>query len=478
MQLSRTAKIRDRLSWATCVLLTGLAAQASEGDGGDSGDTGDSADESWGGGDTTATSSADIGGLYYQEDAGRVAVAEGVAAIKNVQEDESAWNLHLTVDSLSGGSPNGALPSRAAQTFANPSGHSLQATQVVQTPGGVQTCTTASGSAYACGSTAGGSSVQANPTLYTVAPGALPLDKTFHDQREAVSLSYMTPPGPTSHWTAGGDYSHEMDFQSMSVNASWAQDFDEKNTTLTLGTNLEYDTNNPVGGTPVPLSNYTTFSRQGNLSKSVGDILLGLTQVMTRRWLTEFNIAVDNSQGYQNDPYKVVSGLDAQGNVVGYIYENRPTRRFKRSLFWDNRYAFDEDTLDLSMRYMSDDWGIHSETADVHYRSEIGDSGQFVEAHYRWYHQTAASFYRLYVVQGQPYLKYVSADPRLGEFSAQTLGFKYGYAFDKDSEVSLRVERYQQKTVVNMPVLQQLQGLNLYPGLGATIVEADLQFKF
>ncbi len=52
MQLTTSAKIRDRLSLATCCLLTGLATQASEGDG----DSGDSSGGSWSGSDTSATS--------------------------------------------------------------------------------------------------------------------------------------------------------------------------------------------------------------------------------------------------------------------------------------------------------------------------------------------------------------------------------------------------------------------------------------
>ncbi len=263
----------------------------------------------------------------------------------------------------------------------------------------------------------------------------------------------------------------------MSVQGSVAQDFNQKNTTLALGVNLEHDTNNPVGGTPQPLSNYSLFEKTSNSSKNLADVLLGLTQIMTERWLTAINISGEQSHGYMNDPYKIVSGLDAQGNVVGYIYENRPTARNKTVLFWDNRYAFDHDSMDISLRSMRDSWQIHSLTADLHNRYLLGD-GQFVELHYRWYRQSAAYFYRLYVLQGQPYLNEVSADPRLGAFDARTVGIKYGYALDQDSTISIRLERYQQYTHISQSVLPQLQGLNLYPGLGATFVEADLQFKY
>ncbi len=460
-------RIKDHLALASCLLITGMTVQADL--------TDDGSDNS--GSSTSPLSSADMGVLFYQEDAHRVQAAEGVIALHNVQPDESSWDVHLTMDALSGGSPNGALPSRLAQTFANPSGHSLQATKVVQTAPGVQTCTTASGTAYACGVTTGGSSVVGNSSLYNVPAGSLPLDGSFHDRREAVDLSYASPSVDTWHWNTGGAYSHEMDFQSMSLQGSVAQDFNQKNTTLSLGVNLEHDINNPVGGTPQPLSNYSLFEKTNNAGKNVADVLFGLTQIMTERWLTVVNVSGEQAHGYMNDPYKIVSGLDAQGNVVGYIFENRPTVRNKTVFFWDNRYAFDHDSVDLSLRSMRDSWQIHSLTADLHNRFLLGN-GQFVELHYRWYRQSAAYFYRLYVEQGQPYLNDVSADPRLGAFDARTIGIKYGYAFDQDSTISVRLERYQQYTRVSQLILPQLQGLNLYPGLGATFVEADLQFKY
>ena len=40
-------------------------------------------------------------------------------------------------------------------------------------------------------------------------------------------------------------------------------------------------------------------------------MLLGVTQVMTRNWLTEFNISVDRFKGYLNDPYKITSIINS-----------------------------------------------------------------------------------------------------------------------------------------------------------------------
>ena len=38
--------------------------------------------------------------------------------------------------------------------------------------------------------------------------------------------------------------------------------------------------------------------------------MLGLTEVMTRRWLMQLNYSYDAQSGYQNDPYRIISVVD------------------------------------------------------------------------------------------------------------------------------------------------------------------------
>ncbi|MDO8332065.1 MAG: DUF3570 domain-containing protein [Fluviicoccus sp.] len=455
MQLNQGGMIREGLALAVCVLLTGAPAQAY--------DIESAAEDS-------ATGSTNLGVLSYQEGDGRIKVSKYQANVRNVWSEDSEFSIDLSVDSLSGGSPNGALPSRSVQTFATPSGRSLQ--KPVKKAPTVQTCTTPSGTTYNC--TAGSSE---KSSIYDVSAGQLPMDNSFSDKRQAISMSYGGSLAPSTRLALGGAFSTEADYQSLSANVALTQSFNQKNTTLSLGVNVERDSSSPVGGTPLPLSNYALFQRQGDQTKAVNDVLLGVTQVMTRRWLTRLNLSADNAQGYHNDPYKIVSALDSTGRVVGYLYENRPDQRSRRSLYWENRYALDRDTITASVRAMRDDWGMNSKTVDLRYRYVWSDGG-FIEPHLRWYTQTAADFYRLYVMQGDPYLKAVSADSRLGGFTAKTVGVKLGYEMSRDSVFSLRFERYQQTGEVNMAGLPQLQGLDLNPGLSATIVSADLQFKF
>ena len=79
--------------------------------------------------------------------------------------------------------------------------------------------------------------------------------------------------------------SYEDDFLSASLSASIERDFNQKNTTLSFGVNDENDLLHPIGGAPVPGSDYLLFEKSGHKSKNGVGALFGVTQVMNRRWI-------------------------------------------------------------------------------------------------------------------------------------------------------------------------------------------------
>lgn len=437
-----TKDIRFKLATACCAVL-GTGANAETGS--DSG-----------------TSSVDFGVLSYSESDGRVKALEPMVILKQLFPDESVLSLRLTLDTLSGASPNGALPSKSAQTFTTPSGNA----------GGQS----GGGNADEDGedddeeSGAGGS--------YTSKPGELPLDPNFKDTRKAVAASYTYPWMTDSKLTVGGAYSTEIDFTSYSANIGVSQDLFQKNTTLSVSANFEHDDISAIGSTPVPMTLYADELRQGDQTKTVNTWVFGVTQVLNRRWLTHVNYGIDKASGYQTDPYKIVSELDTIGNVSGYIYEGRPDQRTRKSIYWENKIAVGNDVLDIAYRKMSDDWSIKSDTIDMRYRWQLMRNF-YLEPHYRIYRQTAADFYRLYLNDAASTPEYASADPRLGAFDANTLGIKAGYLFGGNNEVNFRIEQYKQEgrdLPSNLPT--RLQGLDLYPGLTALILQAGVHFEF
>jgi hypothetical protein len=54
----------------------------------------------------------------------------------------------------------------------------------------------------------------------------------------------------------------------------------------------------------------------GGKTKDGVGVLLGVTQVMTRNWLSEFNISIDRFHGYLNDPYKFTSIINSAGGTT------------------------------------------------------------------------------------------------------------------------------------------------------------------
>ncbi len=404
--------------------------------------------------------------LYYQENNNRITDLSVVLNVLQPLHAGQSWNARLTIDSVCGGSPIGALPSKSAQTFVTANATSLDPP--------VQTTTSASGGG------GGGLSLCTNPVQnqkYTVAPGALPIDQSFHDLRAAFSGGYETALGEAGRLAVGGAASHETDFVSLSANGVYTQDFDHHNTSVSAGLSLEYDTINPVGGTPVAWSPYGDFEKVGNQSKTAQGALLGLTQVMTRRWITQANLSYEHSSGYQTDPYKIVSELDANGGTLGYFHESRPRQRNRVALFWDNKLAFDHDVLEASFRHTQDSWKVRSDTFEMHYRLALADWG-YLEPHLRAYKQTAADFFRFYVQAADVGNGNVSADPRLAAFTGSTIGLKYGLPVGRDGELSLRAEQYAQRGSGPSSVPVGLQGLDLYPGMKAWIMQAGLRFSF
>jgi hypothetical protein len=395
---------------------------------------------------------------YYHED-GRIHAIEPVVDIAKVFANGQSISANVTFDALAGASPNGALPSPLPQTFASPSSKATQ-------------------------------------TAYITAPGQLPVDPTYHDDRIAVGANWAIPLNRTNQLSVGAKLSDEHDFFSISANASIAHDFNDKNTTLSFGINNEYDRLHPIGGAPIPGADIAfgdapppgtgaAFQIGGKTSLETKDgvgMLLGVTQVMNRNWLSEFNISVDRFHGYLNDPYKITSVIDSGGGTTEYIYESRPKERTRRSAYWENRVAWNPQvSTALSLRYMSDDWGVRSETAQFHLRRQLSDRARYIEPTIRWYNQSAADFYTPFILDTTVLPTYQASDSRLAAFHAMTYGLKFaqmlpGIGGRAESEFSIRAEYYQQTLVERIAVPVSLQGLDLFPGVKAILVQIGWRF--
>ncbi len=343
--------------------------------------------------------------LLYSENEGRVQAVEPVIeGIKWLDTDETL-TMKLVLDALTGASANGAVPTDSTQTFTRPSG---------------------SGS-------------------YQTKAGDTPLDDTFHDTRGAFNIAWDKPLSRFNKVNLSANVSKEFDYLSLSTSALFSHDMNDKNTTLSAGLSLAYDTITPIGGIPTPFAEMQDPGSPKNVdgkddTKTTTDLLFGFTQVIDRNSLMQFNYSLSMSDGYHTDPFKVISVLEADGrpeilagsgvNLSRVLYESRPDSRQKQSLYGQYKRYFTGDVLDTSYRYLWDDWGLKSHTFDVRYRFTMNDYNYW-QPHVRYYQQSAVDFYTPFLLKSDVDVLNLpdngTADYRLGDFDAYTLGVEYGH---------------------------------------------------
>jgi hypothetical protein len=402
----------------------------------------------------------DTAGLYYGE-SGRVSDLSFNALARTQPFEDRYLNLTFSFDSLSGASPNGAAPSASTQKFPRP----ITLTR-----------------------TSGGGTVQSGGGAFTVAPGDLPLDSSFQDMRYAGSVNWQRPLGRLGIVDFGGGVSVEHDYTHLGLDTHIAHDFNDRNTTLSGGIAWSDDSVDPIGGVPVPFSPLERSSGLGwtqtSQAKHVVDLLVGVTQVLGRHTIAQLNFSRSQADGYLTDPYKIMSVVDpvtgdlAPGPDPGsglYLYENRPSSRTKDSVFGMLKRDFGGNVLDVSYRFMTDDWGVDSHTLDMHFRWRFS-SDKFLQPHLRFYSQTAASFYHSVLFEGQAIPQYATADYRLGDMNAVTVGLEFG-AKTSNGQFGARLELYRQSAKPSPDALVgSLRGLDLTPDMNALI--AQLTYRF
>ncbi|NIA27162.1 MAG: DUF3570 domain-containing protein, partial [Desulfobulbaceae bacterium] len=130
--------------------------------------------------------------LYYGEDNNRVQDLSLNLLARRTFVDDKFLSLGLTIDALTGASPNGALPQSRVQTFTRPSGKKT----------------------------------------YTTPAGDLPVDDTFRDTRVALTANWQKPLGRLYRFNVGASASAEIDYIHAGLNAKIARDFNQRNTTV------------------------------------------------------------------------------------------------------------------------------------------------------------------------------------------------------------------------------------------------------
>ena len=406
--------------------------------------------ESFGGKQLEVTK-IDMALLYYQEP-NRVTAAEGIVNLQASYGDKSVLDGKLLLDTLSGASPNGAVPQLQQQTFTRPSGNGV----------------------------------------YHAVNGDTPLDDTFKDTRLQINGSWVETLSSTDKVNFGFHLSREYDYTSLGLNTGAEHSFNRGNSSVNTALGYYYDIVDPVGGRPVawaPMLYREDFSSQvefedefdktrqeSSAEKQTLDISFGFTQLLNRYWLVQGNYSVSYLNGYMTDPYKIISLVDDTGTAQGYRYEHRPDSRLKNSVYLLTKGALDTGVVDFSYRYSLDDWGIKSHTFETHYRYQF-TSTFYGQLHLRYYRQSAADFYHTFLLDTAKEPVYGSADSRLGELDTYTFGVKFGHKLPDGFNISYRLELYQHKPLDNgAERVGQLAELALFEQVDAVIAQVGFTF--
>jgi hypothetical protein len=379
--------------------------------------------------------------LMYNEP-NRVKVVEAVVNVNHEFSGGKSANLKFVLDAMTGASASGATPASYTQTFTRPSGEGS----------------------------------------YQIDAGETPLDDTFKDKRTALSAGGVIPLGRMTDFSGGFYVSGEHDYSSLGVNAAVTRDFDKRNTTLAMRMSYFHDTISPEGGRPVPFAemqpvgpNQPRLGDDG--SKDVMDLGLSLTRVLNRSTISQLSYTFSKVSGYITDPYKIVSQVDVlSGDPDAYLFESRPDERARHVLFGKVNHHLGRDIVSLSYRFLTDDWSIKSHTLDLTYRWNY-TRDKYLRPHFRYYKQGAADFYRRYLVTGEDLPTNVSADYRLGDMTAYTVGLKHGRKLGNGHDLTLRMEYYFQ-TGESHPsdAIGNLKDYDLFPTVDAFIIQVGYSF--
>lgn len=372
--------------------------------------------------------------LYYGESDDRVTDGSFKYKGSRTNDEDSTLSWSLGVDSLTGASPSGVAPNTSVQTLTTPSGNGT--------------------------------------TTYPA--NQLTLDDTFLDTRVSVTADWgQSILNDNTRLNVGTSFSKEYDYLHLGVSGGLSREFNNKNTTFSVGLAYSGDTVDPVGNAPLPLSNQSAAKGAAEESKNTLDALIGLTQILSKNTIVQLNYGFTQADGYLTDPYKWVSRVNSSGDAIEYLHESRPDSRTSQNLYGAVKHSFANDkVLTASARLYSDDWGVDSYTLDAKFR--VGLSGNSsIEPHLRYYHQSAADFYTAQLVNVTSLPSHASADTRLSEFDAYTLGATYRWGSKRNWRIT--GEWYSQNPT-KVALTPGQAGLDANPGYDAVMLSLGIKF--
>ena len=204
--------------------------------------------------------------------------------------------------------------------------------------------------------------------------------------------------------------SKEPDYSTHSLSLDVAQGTFGGMTTVNLGFTRAAD---KVGKTGEP-----AFADQA----THWQYRLGLTQILTPKWLASVNLEAISDTGYLGNTYRVARVFGAT------VPERHPRTRSSRAV--KLRAIGDmgqRDSVRAEYRYFWDNWDIKAHTLEAGYSRYLGESF-LADGFVRYYAQSAALFYS---DNAQSETTYISRNRQLADFNNIVIGGKLSFDWKK-----------------------------------------------
>ncbi|MFO1476764.1 MAG: DUF3570 domain-containing protein [Verrucomicrobiota bacterium] len=315
--------------------------------------------------------------------------------------------------------------------------------------------------------------------VYDSISGATPLGPPYLPGTNAVNTAQMSDQRyagflePVIKWgnqtiMPQVSYSQEDDYQSLGIALNDAIDFNEKNTTVTIGASHSFDYVLPnegeyYYGTEGPLTQ--------KLKKDSTEGLIGVTQLLGPNTVATADITVGYASGYLSDPYKRVlfdnvpynPGPDPANPYPYTVWpERRPEEKLREVGFIGFQHYFDgvNGAMDLSYRFTHDSWDVFSSTVALQWNQKIGKY-VILSPMFRYYIQSAAWFYATHFpgdpdnATTYPLPSAYSSDYRLSSMETFTGGITLSVRVQEHLSLDLQYQRYEMfgRDGVTQPVM-------------------------
>lgn len=204
--------------------------------------------------------------------------------------------------------------------------------------------------------------------------------QTVHEQRVELGLASSYRFGRATWWTAGARASHEHDYDAIRLRASAKTELAQRNTTLQLDYVLGYDDVSSMS------------DRSFHQDRTSHELVLGASQLLTRRSVVDVELDLTTSDGYHASPYRVVRVEAAGMPLPMSLDEVTPTLRESAAITTRVRYApMDRWTTSAAYRFYDDTWSVASHTLTAEVLRSTAD--RLIGLTLRGYSQGDAWFY-------------------------------------------------------------------------------------